>query len=205
MEHLWPDTDPAAALNRLHGVIHALRQAVEPHPEPPWQVVLTQGDSYRLNSAVCRVDVDGLQSGLREGRELERKGRPGEALATYRAAAALYHGDFLEDEPYAEWCWEEREHLRETYLELLRRMAALLAARGELDESIHCLRQALLVDPLREELHRELMGCLARAGRRGEALHQFQVCSASLRRELGVGPLPQTEAVYRQLLCSPGP
>lgn len=206
MEHLWPDTNPAAALNRLHGVIHALRQAVEPSASPPWRVVLTQADSYYLDTAACQVDVDGLLSGLQRGRAFEKLGRRPEALAAYRQAAGLYHGDFMEDEPYSEWCWEEREHLRETYMEVLRRMASLLAGQGDMGDSIHCLREALRVDPLREELHRELMGCLARAGRRDEALRQFHHCRRLLKTELDVAPLPQTERLYRQIQSnSPGP
>lgn len=205
MEHLWPDADPGVALNRLHGVVHALRQAVEPSVGPPWQVVLTQGDSYVLHPGVCRVDVDVFLSGFRQGRDLERRGQCQEALAAYQEAARLYQGDFAEDEPYAEWCCEEREHLRETYLELLRRMAALLWARGDLEESIGCLRRALRVDPLREELHRQLMDCLHRAGRRDEALRQYETCSRLLRQELGVCPLPQTEDLHRRILSGSSP
>ncbi|MBI2919082.1 MAG: GAF domain-containing protein [Chloroflexi bacterium] len=205
MEHLWPDADPAVALNRLHGVIHSLRQAVEPAAGPPWQVVFTQGVGYILNTSVCRVDVDVFLSGFRKGKELEKQGQCREALAAYLSAVHVYHGDFLEDEPYAEWCLEERGHLRETYLELLRRMATLLWAQGDREESIVLLRRALRVDPLLEDLHRQLMDCLHKAGRRDEALRQFETCRRVLKRELGVSPMPQTEGLYQQVLQTPSP
>ena len=56
------------------------------------------------------------------------------------------------------------------------------------------------MDGLLESAHRQLMVTLAYAGRRSEALRQFQICRDSLRNELGVDPSVETLALYESIL-----
>jgi DNA-binding SARP family transcriptional activator len=39
-------------------------------------------------------------------------------------------------------------------------------------------------------------------GRRDDAIAQFQVCRAALRRELGADPLPSTVDLYQQIMSN---
>ncbi len=202
IESLWPEGDPEAGGNRLYGVIHALRRGLESQRSaggPPF--ILTDGDSYCFNmQAPHRLDVDEFLKGVKRGEGLEARGDVGPALQAYRAAAHLYTGDFLEEERYSDWCSSEREHLRERYLALLKRIALLLAEKGDMENCVNYYRRALLADNLREETHRELMRCLWRVGRRDEALRQYRVCRGLLADELGVDPLEETEDLYGQIL-----
>ncbi|MBI2958098.1 MAG: response regulator receiver protein, partial [Chloroflexi bacterium] len=47
--------------------------------------------------------------------------------------------------------------------------------------------------------HRQLMSCLWAAGRRDEALRQFQECRRILARELDIEPLAETQALYAKI------
>ncbi len=197
-ELLWPEATPRAGANRLHLLIHTLRKLVEPAPRTQrWAFICNDGDRYYFSGgAPYRLDIEDFQSSFELGRQRERGGDATGAIAAYEAAAALYRGDFLEDEPYAEWAWEERERLRETHLALLARLATLNAQRGSLEQSANWYRQSLRIDPLREENHRALMSVLWQAGRRDEAFRQYAACRTVLRQELDVAPLPETEQLY---------
>ncbi|MDP2659835.1 MAG: BTAD domain-containing putative transcriptional regulator, partial [Dehalococcoidia bacterium] len=202
-ETLWPDTEPEATKKRLWVIIHNLRMALEPglkHGQPS-HFVHRNGDAYTFDPGVpIRLDVDEFTQGLARGDCSEARGDLRDAAAAYEQTTRLYRGDFMEEELYSDWCSSEREYLREVYLALLGRLASLHATWKEWDRSIAWRRRALLVDGLREETHRELMRCLRSAGRRDEALRQYQECRLVLDRELSVEPLPETAKIYREIL-----
>ena len=44
------------------------------------------------------------------------------------------------------------------------------------------------------------MRCYLRLGRRGDALQQYRRCAATLADELGLDPLPETQALLQQIV-----
>lgn len=201
MEALWPEASERAARERLRVTVYFLRRALREAgvPEPEGVIETIEG-GYRLRRDRVWVDADVFEERLRLGRALEEQGKFAEALERYREAEALYGGDYLEDDPYADWYAEERGRLRELYLDLLGRLAHLYAARGEYAEAAQLCRKALVREPCREGFHRALMEYLWRQGRRDEALAQFARLRKTLARELGVDPLPETRALYERIL-----
>ncbi len=194
-EFLWPEAEPEAAANRFHVLVHTLRRLVEPsHQDQQWVFICNDGDRYYFNpEAPYQLDIREFREYISLGERWERQGDPSSAIDAYETAVDLYRGDLLEDESYAEWCCEEREVLKEMYLATLRRLAGLHMERSGPERSVQAYRRALSVDPLREENHQGLMRALWAAGRRDEALRQYQLCREVLFRELGVGPLPETD------------
>ncbi|MBI2883373.1 MAG: GAF domain-containing protein [Candidatus Methylomirabilis oxyfera] len=204
IELLWPEVAPEIGVSRLYMVVHALRRLVEPPGhERNWVFIRMDADSYYLDmSAACRVDVKEFEEMVGLGKRAEATGNMEAATDAYEAAVKLYRGDLLEDEPYAEWCWSEREYLRETCLDVLANLAAHYRQVGATERCIARYRQALRLDPAREQNHQGLMRALFALGRRDEALRQYQACREVLRRELDVTPLPETERLYLQIKSS---
>lgn len=203
MEVLWPGSEPSRAGANLRVVVHALRRGLEPDLGKGMKssfVVSDDGLVYLEPSARVWVDAEEFDRKARLGSKLSSDGRNEEALAVYRDAASLYQGDYLENEPYSDWCLFERERLREVYLGVMRQMASILAARGDLERAIEACQSALALDRGREEVHREMMRLLWRAGRRREALRQYEACRQTLRQELGVGPARETVALHETML-----
>ena len=198
METLWPDAEPRAARNRLHVLVHSLRQAVEPPScHRPWTYVCTRDGGYYLDATPSQyLDIEEFRSGIALGARAEKQGDYTRAATTYQTAIDLYRGDLFQGDPYAQWCWWEREHLRETVLDTLRRLSGLAAANGDWETSINGYRRALRIDPLREDNHRGLMHSLWSAGREVEALRQYRLCRDLVKRELDMQPLPETERLY---------
>ena len=203
VEWLWSGSPPCNADQLLQGAVHYLRRALEPHLPQPGRsrFVLTEGKTYLFNPESPHwLDTREFSRKATLSEAMERRGELAASLAASHEAAELYRGPFLEDEPYSEWCSREREQLRSTYLEVLRRIGRLYGRQGQYDRAIEAYRRALAVDPLLEDVHRALMEVLWRAGRRSEALRQFHRCRSQLESELGVAPGPETEALYRSLL-----
>lgn len=195
VDRLWPDATPEMGLNRLHGLVHALRGAIEPGgARSGFRYVLTHPDGYSFDvSAASCVDVVRYR---RLTADLGR-GRPADADLSERAerfdeARALYRGDLFEDDPFAEWCADERTALRERQIDLLVALSEIRLRLGDPDRALACLREALRLEPVREDLHRRTIELLVGLGRRAEALEQYHACVATLRRELGAAPMPET-------------
>ena len=201
-ERLWPEADPAAATNRLHGFVHALRAAIEPAlSNRRWTYLQNHGDRYVLDLQGVEVDV------LRFRHQLERARRaaPGPARAAeLEQATALYRGDLFADDLLSELWEEERRELRERQLQALAQLARAHQEAGAGARAVEALRGALKLDPLREDLHRELVGALLALGRRAEALEQYRVCVRVLRQELDADPQAETSRLGRALATALG-
>lgn len=198
VELLWPEADPKSAANRFHVLVHALRRVIEPAQQRGgWLLVRSELGRYSFNpTAPYRLDINEFRECARLGDQLSDEGDAVGATEAYESAVDLYRGDLLEEDPYADWCREPRAHLQEVCLTVLGKLAVGYLEQGATEESIghHC--HALKIDPLREGTHRGLMRALWTAGRRDEALRQYQTCRDILRRELSVDPMRDTEELH---------
>ncbi len=203
MEVFWPQADPEAARNSLHvaltGVRHALRCA---SPEP---VLQRAHDTYLLADHVTVwVDVDEFERQCRAGQRAEQAGEFREAVRCYEAAAQLYDGDFLADDPYAEWAAASREALRYKAVETQSRLVELYVRREAYGPAIQTGRWILDADPCNEAAHRRLMSCYAAAGQVHLALSQYRRCADTLWRAFQLPPAPETTRLYQHLHADRG-
>ena len=110
----------------------------------------------------------------------------------------LCTGDFLEGF-YDDWAIRERERLRSLYLKSLAHLMQFHKYHGDYDKSLSCGHRILNHDPLREEVHREMMWLYAAGGRRADAIRQFKTCCLILKKELDVPPMEETHALYHRI------
>jgi DNA-binding SARP family transcriptional activator len=188
---LWGESSDERARDGLRHALAALRRAL-PASTPP--ILLLEGQTLALSSAVVDVDVPTFERHVAEGTP--------EAL---EHAAAVYGGDLLSgfslDEPlFEEWLVPERERLRELALEALARLLACQSKTGATERAIQTAVRLLALDPLQEAVHRALMRLYLRQHRRGAALRQYQLCVDVLQRELGSEPEPETKQLSLELL-----
>src|SRR5439155_18765263 len=108
----------------------------------------------------------------------------------------LYRGELLPGY-YEDWLVPERERLAEAYLDGLCRLAAALAAAGDLPEATERARRAVAADPLREESHCALMRVYAAAGRFTDVLRQYRELESALRQQLDAEPGAAAQAIVR--------
>jgi DNA-binding SARP family transcriptional activator/TolB-like protein/tetratricopeptide (TPR) repeat protein len=139
------------------------------------------------------VDLDRFET-------LARSDHPDEL----QSAADLYRGEFLADfhitsEPFQEWLAAERDRTLALVCEVLQRLTAARDSSGEHEAAIRSGRRLVALDPLSEHGQRALMRSYANAGRRGEALRQYKICAENLKRELGVPPDHETQALASEV------
>ncbi|MCC6777941.1 MAG: winged helix-turn-helix domain-containing protein [Hyphomicrobiales bacterium] len=198
---LWPNADERRGRERLKVATYFLREQLR-SAGISGNIVTVVGSTYALNNESVWLDCDWFDKLYDEGRRLARSGRRQEALVCFEKAAQLYRGDYLPEDLYAEWCAEERERLRESYFDVLGHIIDGHLERGNNEEAAVVCRRGLVHEPCREGFHRALMICLARLGQRDRLIAHYDHCRKVLKAELGVGPTPETERLYRQLSSS---
>src|SRR5215468_1035156 len=190
---LWPYQGSDQARHSLRNCLLELRKALGP-----------QAGAYLMaDFASCRV-----QDTIVDLDRFERLSRSRQR-AELHTAADLYRGEFLADfhidsEPFQEWLAAERDRTLVLVCDILQRLSAAQDAAGEAEAAIQSGRRLVALDPLSEFGQRVLMRAYARAGRRGEALRQYKSCAETLKRELGVAPDGETQALANDIARAGG-
>jgi DNA-binding SARP family transcriptional activator/tetratricopeptide (TPR) repeat protein len=188
----WPDLPESAARRNLSHLLTHLRRAL---PLP--QILVASGHEVWLESSQTWCDV------------LEFKGAelgPAVDVSHLRHWVSLYRGPLLAgfDLPgcpeYEHWSTIARSALEHQYLRLLESLVERCTSAGEVSRAVEYAQRYLEVDPLSETIHRRLIQLFAATGDRHLALQQFECCSSILASDLGVRPLPETQAVYEAVL-----
>src|SRR4029077_12444867 len=184
---LWPYQGSEQARHSLRNCLLELRKALRPEAA---QYLVCDFAHCRLRDVA--VDLDRFERSAREPQRCE-----------LQTAADLYRGEFLADfhidsEPFQEWLAAERDRALALVCEVLQRLTAT-AEPGRGGAAIQSGRRLVALDSLSEYGQRALMRAYARAGRRGEALRQYKSCAEILKRELGVAPDAETQALAAEI------
>jgi DNA-binding SARP family transcriptional activator len=183
---LWPDVLEDAARTNLRRHLYELRHVLPSAPQnAPW--LLSQTDTVQWNiEADYWLDVS----------EFERLSESPPHLAK---AVALYTNDLL-PQVYEDWIMYERERLRNMYFANLSKLVAQSRTEQDHHQAIAYAQDILSHDPLREDTARELMSLHYQIGDRAGALNVYRQFERCLQDELGVPPMPETEALCQAIL-----
>jgi DNA-binding SARP family transcriptional activator len=181
MALLWSDRSDEQARASLRQALAEMRRALG---QP--SAVRSEHDAVSLDPALVAVDA----------LEFERLAKAGK----WEQAAGLYRGPLLDghgvrDDAFEDWILVERTRLHDLAVGVLERLAASQSG----DAAIATAQRLLQLDPMREETHRLLMRLYAAAGRRTQALRQYEHCCDILQRDLQAKPDAETERLYRQI------
>ncbi|MBN1977217.1 MAG: tetratricopeptide repeat protein [Anaerolineae bacterium] len=202
---LWPAQARVEALHALRQTLNRLRRAIENASNPPHLHVTRQTIQFDPDSDYW-LDTDAFASltttvPKHAHRRLEACRT---CMQQLTQAADLYRGDLLsgfnlDSLPFQEWLTMEREHLHRQAMETFYQLAACHSQRGEYKQAQHYAHRQLMLEPWREEAHRQLMAALALSGQRSAALAQYEACRHTLLEELGVEPDKETLFLYERI------
>lgn len=190
MDLLWPELDPSAAAANLRKAVHHARRVLD--REDGSRLIVSAGELLCLPTERVWIDVDAFRAAVARGR---RSGDPD----AYAEAIRLYRDGLLSEDRYEEWAISPREELQIEFVEVLEELASTLEARGDLDSATRAVRRLVDEEPLREEARARLIRLYALAGRRGEALREYEKLRELLARELGREPSPETQRLYEEV------
>lgn len=204
---LWPNVPDDCAHHSLNQALSNLRSAIHDHAATPhFLIVSRQCVQFNRNSEHW-LDVEAFDGlvGWRSGKPMGWEGNGSLYGESVGQAVAMYRGPFLEgfsladSQPFEEWALLQRERLHRLALERMHQLAETHAGRGEVEQALHYAWRQLELDPWLEEAHLQVMRCLALAGRRSEALAQYNTCRRLLAYELGAEPAAATTRLYVQI------
>ncbi|WP_328472308.1 winged helix-turn-helix domain-containing protein [Actinoplanes sp. NBC_00393] len=199
----WPDAEPEAARNNLHVTLSYIRRALR--AAHPGVAVERRFEAYRIaGTATIWTDVEQFARHRSDGAQADRHGDRSAAMRDYEAACQLYDGDFLADDPYAEWAVPVREAVRLDVIDVHARLVEWYVEQRALGPATMLARRLLEIDPCNEAAHQRLMWCYAATGQRHLALSQYHRLVELLWKSLRVPPSARTTELFREL-CHPRP
>jgi DNA-binding SARP family transcriptional activator len=190
MDALWPELSPGPAAANLRKALHYARRLAD--GADGGQLIASVGELLSLPADGLWVDVDAFRAAA------DRARRTGDPEA-YAEATGLYREGLLPDDRYEDWAIAPQAELRAEFLALVEEQAALLEGRGDLTGATRAVGLLIADDPLREEAHVRLIRLSALAGRRAEALRQYERLRELLRDELGREPGPESQRLYEEV------
>ncbi len=186
IERFWPESSLEDGRRSLRVALTSLRQQLEPPGVEAGSVLQADRANIRLNPQAVQSDVAEFENCLR----LAQRGKnAGEQMAALEAAIAIYQGDFLPGF-YDDWVLTQREHLRQSCLDGLRKLTELALNSGNSDLAISSATRWAEMEP-GEDAQFALMRAYAQAGRNVEALRQFDTMRRLLRDEFDGEPSPE--------------
>jgi DNA-binding SARP family transcriptional activator len=196
---LWGDHSEQAARSNLRKVLRELEAALPGHLIiDRHSVVFDTNQPYWVDALefTSRINLDAVDAASE--------------ISALQQAITLYEGDFLEGfsvlraPDFEAWMLAERARLRQLLSQALSRLAESYAGQGDLAQAITYARRLLVLEPWREEGHRQIIRWLAESGQRSAALAQYELCRQALAAELGVEPALATRDLYEALLQDEG-
>ncbi|MBA2516089.1 MAG: winged helix-turn-helix domain-containing protein [Solirubrobacterales bacterium] len=188
LETLWQSG--RAAPTNVRQAVHTLRDRLEPKRAKHGQssFVSVRRGGYELELANIWFDADDFEVSARMGLASMQAGDAEAAEPALTRASALYRGDFLADEPYAEWAFAERDRLRDLASKVLRALAELKLATNDLDLASDHLQRLAELEPYDLDAQRELLALMMRRGRHAEAHRRYEIVRRRYRRAFGEDP-----------------
>lgn len=187
---LWETSGAAQTAHSLRQCLWTVRRALEAAGGPdPFHA---DGDLLRLSPCV-EVDVHALER-LTTGDD-DALLAPGGGPSPGPLLPDLVIGESAFDA----WLGVERIRVGRLADEILRRTAAAHRRAGRVDDAIAVTQRRLAIEPACEDAHRELMRLYSDAGRRAEAVRQFEACSDALAHQLDTTPDAETRALRASL------
>ncbi len=184
----WPDADKPQVKSNFFALLRDMREAIGEEG-----VVLNDKTGLYQVEIDYWCDVEEFEAAVKQARSL-----PGDAERLWQHAVRLYTGDFLVEGKF-DWSREYRENLREQYVEALEKVGQCREAEGDHEGAIHWYRRAVGAAPAWEEVHCRLARLYLEAGRRHDALAQYQKCEQELE-EMGLEPSPEMKALHEQIV-----
>jgi ATP/maltotriose-dependent transcriptional regulator MalT/DNA-binding SARP family transcriptional activator len=192
LETFWPHHPPGRQVANLHTAVYNLRR------ELGRDVILHEGTVYCLN-AELPIEYDVLR--FERAASIAEGLPPGDPRKMFALTEAInsYGGPFLL-EFASDWVVERRRDLEIRYLDLLAHHAQEALVRDQPLRAVNTLRQALQIDPYRDDTNLYFLEALGRLGRRGEVVAHYQRYIKLLAEELGLDPPERVRELYSRLI-----
>ncbi len=181
---LWPESPESLARNNLRTLRHRLTRQLGVE-------LLGSGELLSISSQAVIVrtpDADELVAELAAG---------GPARCMLLADVGL-----LELEQFQEWLATARQRINRQQLEMLDTARGTATESDQSARAIGFARACVMLEPLSERWHRQLMHTHTACGDRAAALAAYEACKETLLDNLGATPDDRTRSLHLRILRS---
>jgi DNA-binding SARP family transcriptional activator len=189
----WQDVPEQQARAAMNTALWRLRKvlALDSH-DRKGRCLCSTGDEIVLERKPwMRIDTHSFDEAVRPALGSRDDGDDACRAGVLEGAAARYGGAFLDGDG-EDWVIAERERLHALYVRSLCELMRIHAAHGDYESAISAARRVLAVDQFRETVMRALAILLVLNGQRAEAIDALTRWQLALRKQVGVGPVPET-------------
>jgi DNA-binding SARP family transcriptional activator len=190
IEVFWPQALGPKGATSVRQAIHTLRDRLEPERERHGasSFIAARAGGYEVETGTVWIDADDFEESVRTGLAASASGELDTAELALTRAVALYRGDFISDEPYAEWAFAERDRMRDLAGQALRGLAAARSESGDLEGATEQMHRLAELEPLDMDIQRDLLALLIRRGKHAEAHRRHEIIRRRYRRTFGEDP-----------------
>ncbi len=191
-KQFWPELPDGRRAASLHTAISSIRR------EFGKEAIQLDGSLYRLDPSLpIEYDVHRFEQAIAVVDRLP----PGDPRVGFALteARSLYGGPFLPDSQ-SEWADLRRRELELEFLEVLASIGYEAIVSDQPMRAIGVLKEALEIDPYRDDLNFNYLDALGRLGRRSDAVAHYQAYVRLLSTELGLDPPDETRELYTRLI-----
>jgi DNA-binding SARP family transcriptional activator len=196
----WGDQSQEQARHCLSTALWRLRRRLEPpgSSRGTYLVTTTAGHVGFNGESDYWLDVEAFERPLSRTLTYSPPLLETNDAQELEQALQFYTGDLLEGF-YDDWVLRERERLRALYLHCLVQLMGYYRQQHAYEKSLACGQKILNCDPLREEIHREMMRLYLENGQRPLAVRQYELCAQTLSEELDILPMEETQRLYAEI------
>lgn len=187
LESLWPELDPASALNSLNQTVYFLRRVFEPEYRDDVSPGYLQQDAETI-----WLDPELVDARSRRCQELIRSLGAGPSPDDVAKLAEEYRGQFALDFSYEEWASSYRDFLHAAYLRVVEQSIRMDIDAGHFARGTFLAERAAEVEPDADEIQVALVRLYRLSGAHAAAAEQYGHYAQTLR-DLGVEPPPFAE------------
>lgn len=191
---IWPDVEEERALANIHTSVYYIRKLIKEYGLDRYLTVSYTNDCYKLTMENAESDVNGFV--LAAEIELDPPAVPN-ALGLMEAGLRLYRADYLAMDGYG-WAIPRQQKLRSMYIDMVANTIRRYEETDRYSDAVSLLREAIIHQPEREELHEMLLRMLGLSGDVAAMDEHYRHVESLLRDEYGVEPGEAIASTYRE-------
>lgn len=201
VELLWADYDEGRSRSSLRRTLSVLRKALA----HDWLVVEDETIALRQREDVL-VDVRVFRNELKRLKKQQPATISAPDIDALETAVALYTDDFLtgfslrDSSPFEEWALTEAQRLQHDLFDALAILVAGYIAHADYNAVVRVAERWQYLSPFEDKPVYYLLQAHAHLGNRSRAIQIFEAFEDVLRREMEIQPMPETQALYMQLV-----
>jgi TolB-like protein/Tfp pilus assembly protein PilF len=186
---LWERHDDSQALTNLRQTLSVLNQKLAKSC-PQW--LLKGSGTIALNPQCFKFDIEQVELQATADQD------------SLEAIVNLFRGPFLQglsfhENSLYEWLCQQRERFERLGIETRKKLLQQQLDQQHHQQAIDNAEQLILLDPVDEDVHCQLMRAYSASGQRHRVMRQYQKCCQFLEQHQLGKPQPSTDLLFQSL------